>query len=176
MTTTESEVQARTRQRALIDFGQAPENRPRSVLVVDDDDFVRGSLAKQLAFLGVARVVTAGDGDLACQALRVQGPFDVMISDLQMPGTDGIELLRRIHDIQPGLSVLLISSMDGKVLGAAEELAGARGLRLLGCLPKPVQLSALRRTLERLDHGLTQPAAHAPQRSQVTSQELRDAI
>ncbi len=69
--------------------------RPLSVLVVDDDDLVSAFVALQVAAMG-CDVATASDGVEALA--RLDGtPVDVLITDWQMPGVDGIELVRRLR-------------------------------------------------------------------------------
>jgi len=118
-------------------------------LVVDDDAFVRAALNHQLKLLGVQDIFDAGDGAEAASTLRARGPFDLIVLDLQMPGTDGIELLRMLSGIHETADVILTSSLDQKLLGTAAALARAHGLHLLGTVRKPVTLQALRELLAR---------------------------
>ncbi|MDP3857000.1 MAG: EAL domain-containing response regulator [Stagnimonas sp.] len=121
----------------------------RSALVVDDDEFVRDSLARQIRNLG-ARVWMAADGDAARQALREPGQFDLVVCDLKMPGVDGVELLRDLGELQPEAYLILISSVDAKTLQSVAELALSRKLRLLGALQKPVTAAAFRQLLAKV--------------------------
>lgn len=157
------------------DFKLRRNGQIHAALVVDDDAFVCRMLANQLASLGVTRVVTAADGEQACRALSTQGPFDVMTCDLQMPGTDGIELLREVNRIQPDLALILISGVDRKVLNSVEDLARARKLRLLGTIEKPVGLSALRTLLDQLNAPMRLRMV-TQAKDEITVSELRAAI
>src|SRR5262245_41153329 len=94
-----------------------------SALVVDDDEFVRNLLLRQLSALGVKSLSCATEGDGARRALREQGPFQLIVCDLVMPGVDGIELLRDIAVLHPHAGVVLASSMDTRMLRSVEELA-----------------------------------------------------
>jgi EAL domain-containing protein (putative c-di-GMP-specific phosphodiesterase class I)/FixJ family two-component response regulator len=150
----------------------------RSVLVIDDDEFVRGVLTRQLAVLG-ARVATAHDGDSAREALQQQGPFDVVLCDLKMPGVDGVELLRDFALAQGGAALVLMSSCDAKTLAAVEQLAHARDVPLLGCVAKPLGTHTLKALLQRFEAQRAAPAAAPARRSAaepVTAEELRAAI
>lgn len=133
----------------------------RSVLVIDDDEFVCAVLSRQLAGLG-ARVSTAHDGDSARQALRQQGAFDIVLCDLKMPGVDGIELLRSFAVAHGETALVLMSSCDAKTLAAAEQLARARELPLLGCVAKPIGAHTLKALLQRFAERASAPAAAAP--------------
>ncbi|GAA2702831.1 hypothetical protein Apa02nite_058520 [Actinoplanes palleronii] len=65
------------------------------VLVVDDEETVLETLSLQLG--REYRVLTAPDGDRALQVLSEQGAPAAVISDMRMPGMNGIELLRRVQ-------------------------------------------------------------------------------
>jgi EAL domain-containing protein (putative c-di-GMP-specific phosphodiesterase class I)/FixJ family two-component response regulator len=121
-----------------------------SALLVDDDDFVRATVAQQLRGVGVDRVVDVADGHLALRAVQHQGPFDLIVSDLLLPGLDGIELLRDLAVHQPQCAVVLISALDETVLRSAAVLARQRGLRALGALRKPIRQEALQRLVVSL--------------------------
>jgi len=121
-----------------------------AALVVDDDEFVRQVVVRQLKGLGYGRVLVAADGEAALRACRDQGPFRLMVTDLKMPGIDGVQLLREVAGLQPDMALILISSVDRKVLATVEDLTRARGLRLLGSLQKPVRADELRNLLEQV--------------------------
>lgn len=150
---------------------------PKSVLVIDDDEFVRGVLSRQLAGLG-AQVSTAHDGDSAWAALRERGAFDIVLCDLKMPGIDGIELLRDFAQAQSRAALVLMSSCDARTLAAVEQLAHARDLNLLGCVPKPVGTPTLKALFERFERYGAAPRRSAPRQAAegVTPEELRAAI
>ncbi|MCK6457895.1 MAG: sigma-54 dependent transcriptional regulator [Phycisphaerae bacterium] len=95
-----------------------PRPRPR-VLLVDDETTLRESLAEVLREEGMD-VVPLGDGDSAVRTLDRQ-TFDLVISDIKMPGTDGLTLLRKIHESRPGLGVILITAF-GSVDSAVEAM------------------------------------------------------
>ena len=85
-----------------------------SILLVEDDPIVREHILAQLRELGY-KVVPASNGEEAL-ALLVQGPdfadfagFDILFSDVVMPGMSGIELARRARDLRPDLRILLSS-------------------------------------------------------------------
>jgi EAL domain-containing protein (putative c-di-GMP-specific phosphodiesterase class I) len=147
------------------------------VLVVDDDEFVRLVLERQLTWLG-ARVSTARDGDGARRVLREQGRFDIVLCDLKMPGVDGVELLRDFAETQADAALVLMSSCDARTLAAAEQLARARDLHLLGTVSKPIGTATLKSLLERFEQ--LGPAARKPSPHRVgepvAAEALRAAI
>lgn len=68
------------------------------ILVIDDDDAVRETMARTLRGAGYT-VETAETGEQGVSAARGNG-FDVILSDLRMPGISGIEVLQRLRDLR----------------------------------------------------------------------------
>lgn len=97
-----------------------------AVLVVDDDELVRGTAARLLESLGY-RAVVAGDAAeaLACAAARAT-PFDLLLCDVAMPGRSGPSIARELRERYPGLQVVFVSGHPG---GGQAELAGAAFLQ-----------------------------------------------
>lgn len=143
-----------------------------TVLIVDDDDFVRATLTHQFKSLGATHIGTAADGEEALARYEKDGPFDVVMIDLMMPNTDGVELLRRFAQIGGRADLILSSGLKRKVLDTAETLARAHSLSVLGVLPKPVKASALSELLAR--RGGARRAAVAP--AEVTATQIVDAL
>jgi EAL domain-containing protein (putative c-di-GMP-specific phosphodiesterase class I) len=79
----------------------------------------------------------------------------VVVLDLQMPGADGIELLRYLGERGSKAQVLVASGMDQRVLSTAEQIGRAQGLNMLGALQKPILLVDLEATLRRCMRGDT---------------------
>ena len=80
----------------------------RRVLLVDDDDVVRQSVRELLAKEGM-EVVCAGSGSTGIGIWRNQGPFDLIITDLGMPGMDGAGFVRSIRETHPDQLIGVIS-------------------------------------------------------------------
>ena len=70
--------------------------RNKKALITDDDPFVSELLAEILASEGCA-VETAGDGNEAYDKFHADPHIDIVISDLNMPGMDGLQLLRKLR-------------------------------------------------------------------------------
>lgn len=87
------------------------------VLVVDDEGAIRYSVSKTLQRIGY-RVSEAETGEEAIDLVGEQD-FDVILTDIRMPGIDGVELLRRIKDLAPDASVILMTGYAS--LGTAIE-------------------------------------------------------
>jgi two-component system, cell cycle sensor histidine kinase and response regulator CckA len=84
-----------------------------TVFVVDDEAAVRRVLRAILSKKGY-RVLDAADGFSALRALEAMdaGP-DLLITDVVMPGMDGLELARRVGKLRPGIGTLFISGQLG---------------------------------------------------------------
>ncbi len=91
------------------------------ILIVDDDSLVRRSLCEVLSFEGYS-CSSAGGAAEAFKRLK-EMPFDIMISDIKMPGMDGIELLRKVKAEFPHICVIMITgfgSIENAVLAMRE--------------------------------------------------------
>lgn len=82
----------------------------RRVLLVDDDAAVLRSLTQALSHLG-AKPQGAASAEEALAKL-VENPTDVILSDIRMPGLDGIELLKLVRERTPSLDVILMTAFD----------------------------------------------------------------
>lgn len=119
------------------------------VLLLDDDNFTLELLADMLADLGSFDVRCETDARNALRVLAAEAP-QLLICDLSMPGMDGIEFMRAAAGAGFQGQVMLLSGMDAGVRRAAERLARAHGLQVLGAYPKPITTAALREALAAL--------------------------
>lgn len=88
-----------------------------TILVVDDEGAIRYSVTKTLERVGY-QVITASSGEEALQVLAEQN-FDVVLTDIRMPGISGVDLLERIKDQSPDAVVILMTGYAS--LGTAVE-------------------------------------------------------
>jgi len=114
-----------------------------AILLADDDPATRDFVRRALEADG-HRVTVAIDGSDALDKLT-SGACDLLVTDVDMPGLDGVTLAGRAVAGRPNIAVLLMS-------GFAEELAHARGLSAtrLAVLSKPFTLEQLRATVRNL--------------------------
>ena len=82
----------------------------KRVLVVDDDPGIRASFEYHLGRAGF-EVATAETGEQALIAVRDIEP-GVVITDIRMPGMDGLELLRQLRTVAPEVEVLVITAHE----------------------------------------------------------------
>lgn len=105
-------------------------NAPVRTLIVDDHQIVREGLALLLADAGEVEIVAAAAGAAEAIALTEALRPDVVLMDLNLPGTDGIEATRQIRDRFPGVNVLILTTFgDGDLVRRAIQ-AGAIGYLL----------------------------------------------
>lgn len=83
------------------------------VLIVDDAAFMRVVLKDILAASGFQNILEAGDGAAAVNTYQQHRP-DIVTMDINMPGTDGIQALRMILQINPTAKVVMVTSVEQK--------------------------------------------------------------
>jgi DNA-binding NarL/FixJ family response regulator len=113
------------------------------VLVVDDHPLFRAGLEALLATVPDVEVIgSVGDGSGAVSAVA-DDPPDVVLMDLNLPGTPGLEATRRIAATHPEVAVLVLTMVDDDDSVLAALRVGARGYVLKGAAQEEV-LSAIR--------------------------------
>jgi len=136
----------------------AGEARTITVVIADDQWVVRDGLVTILtAMAGISIAGTAQDGAEAVSLAQHAGA-DVVLMDLRMPGTDGIEATRLLRASRPGTAVVALTTYadEDLILGALQ--AGATGY-----LTKNARPADIRRALEAAVAGQTvlDPEVHA---------------
>jgi DNA-binding NtrC family response regulator len=115
----------------------------RRILVVDDDSTVRESLSEALSD-GVTEVHAAEDAEHALAAIARSLP-DVVLTDIRMPGLDGLALLKRLQEHAPTVDVVLMTAYDDMPTVVSAMREGA-----VDFLAKPLDLHELRRIVSRV--------------------------
>ncbi len=143
-----------------------PRSPRATVLVVDDEPYVRDSLATLLGRRGYD-VRTAGGAEEALRTENLDGT-DLVISDLKMPGQDGIALLVRLGKAEPELPVIVLTG-HGTVSSAVECLK----LGAVDYLLKPVDPEELMVVLDRAlgQTGLKRELAFLRTRDRAVSRD-----
>jgi CheY-like chemotaxis protein len=143
---------------------------PLRFLVVEDHEFQRGVLVRILAGLGAEHVSMAADGHEALRiALAPDAAIDIIISDLDMPGMDGLELMRHLGEGRVAARIILVSALGDLLLASAGTMSKDYGVAVLGVVEKPItpaKLDALIRchmteTSEAGPHRTAAPAVRA---------------
>jgi CheY-like chemotaxis protein len=128
------------------------------ILVAEDDKVSRELLRRMLESDGKYTLALASDGDEAWKLLLdADQTFDVCLTDIQMPGLDGLELATRIraHDRLARLPIVLCTAANDRA-----SVQRAAGLAVNGYIVKPYTRSRVVDQLQRIEAA--QPAAPAP--------------
>jgi EAL domain-containing protein (putative c-di-GMP-specific phosphodiesterase class I)/FixJ family two-component response regulator len=122
------------------------------VLLLDDDPFMLKLLTVMLAQLGYTRVVVYDSGEQALQRVtQTQDLIDLIFLDINMPGMDGVEFIRRLVECRYGGSVILVSGENSRILESVGKLIEAHHLIALGRLQKPVKPEELASLIGKLE-------------------------
>jgi len=113
----------------------------RRLLLIDDELSVARFIAHAAEECGYEAIITVTAESFRSQYVACDP--DVVVLDLALPRSDGIELLRFLAEEKCRALVLPISGFDERVLEAAMRLGTALGLRMAGPLQKPVRLQQL---------------------------------
>ncbi len=108
-------------------------------LAVEDHEFQRGMLLKMLARLGATQISTAADGYAALEIVMApEASIDIIISDLDMPGMDGLEFMRHVGEARLPVAIILASALESVLLDSVETMTRAYGVKILGVIQKPI--------------------------------------
>ncbi|TFD81120.1 EAL domain-containing protein [Cryobacterium sp. Sr8] len=119
------------------------------ILTLDDETFMLKLLARMLAKLGFTEVTACDNGAEALERVAAPLPPDLILLDLNMPGMDGIEFVRKLVDQGYTGSVILVSGEDERILKSTVHLIQAHRITVLGHLSKPVSLARLAAMTDR---------------------------
>ena len=144
------------------------------ILVIDDQEHVRRWIVRVLNGLGITHILQAEDGQSALAHVTAPGAeFDFVLSDLKMPNTDGIELIRAFAALRLDTSVILISMEPERVLETSAMLAEEQGLNIVGAIAKPVTAEKLAPLLRA---GMPKPEADDALAPPPAREAIRDAL
>jgi EAL domain-containing protein (putative c-di-GMP-specific phosphodiesterase class I) len=118
-------------------------------LLTIDDEPAFGRLVKKVAQDAGFEVAVTDDPAIFVKTARLWHPTVIML-DLKMPGTDGIQLLRALAADKCTAHIVLTSGAEGKILESAMQLGRDRGLNISEALPKPIRVEMLRERLAGL--------------------------
>jgi len=134
------------------------------LLIVDDDPAWINTVSEVATKLSYS-VITADSASAFRQAVMQFKPA-VVILDLQMKGVDGVAGLRYLASTGLPTEIMLVSSLDARVLSTAKQFGGTLGLKMLKALQKPVAIADLENCL----------ASRSTDASIITVAELKQAI
>ena len=136
------------------------------ILIVEDDEELREALVTTLEVKRY-RVSEAASGEEALEKLASGGPVDLVISDVQMPGMDGISLLADVQRHHPGIPVLLMTAY-----GRIEQAVSAMQAGAVDYLAKPFEPQVLTDIVARVLGGATSGDAGRPIAEDAASRRM----
>jgi DNA-binding NarL/FixJ family response regulator len=116
---------------------------PISIALADDQALVRAGLRALLEQQGIAIAFEADSGQALLDGLAAQ-PVDVVLSDIRMPGLDGIEALRQLRQAGDATPVLMLTTFDESELLLRATQAGAQGFLLKDAAPEDLHEAIVR--------------------------------
>ncbi|HEY5801128.1 MAG TPA: EAL domain-containing response regulator [Burkholderiaceae bacterium] len=150
----------------------------QTALVVEDSGVQRAYLVKILLEVGFGTVLEAENGTQAMQLLEAtsMAPIALVLTDLEMPEMDGIELIRRLNGSGALRNLIVVSGRDPRLLDIVERMASdSARFRLLGTLTKPVQTGELLRLLHASQQQLAVSHAH-PKAQAISLADIEEGI
>ncbi|QJR14503.1 EAL domain-containing response regulator [Usitatibacter palustris] len=130
-------------------------------LVVEDHAFQRWLIGSLLDGLGAESVHLASDGTAGLRTLAKAGDqIDIVVSDLDMPGMDGMQLIRHMGERRHPASLIVLSAMQSPLLASVEAMAREYGVTFLAAIPKPLTARKLQAALD-----LHRPRPEVPARA-----------
>jgi DNA-binding NtrC family response regulator len=122
---------------------------PRRILLVEDDETTCRHLQSLLQQTTPYQIEAVRSGEAALPKLA-ERQHHLLLTDLRLPGVDGMDLLKAVHDQKLSIPVIVITGMGG-----IEEAVHALQLGALDFLTKPIDLDRLRLVLQRAMHKLS---------------------
>ena len=124
------------------------------VLLVDDEYMITEGLKKLIPFdhWNMEVVATAEDADQALDYVR-EYPVDVVITDVNMPGKTGLQMIAEMKDLIPDAAFIIMSGYQD-----FEYVKTALNLRVVDYLLKPVNKVEMGNILEKIQHKIQQPS------------------
>ena len=114
-----------------------------TILYAEDDDTMRNFFEKALEKAG-HHVVACADGERALRALKfADGAFDMLLTDIMMPGLDGIALAKQAEVLSPGIKIMFITGFAAVAMGDTQ----ASEAKILS---KPIHLRQLVDEVDRM--------------------------
>ncbi|WJO23432.1 EAL domain-containing protein [Pseudomonas soli] len=149
--------------------------KPFNILIVEDHPFQHMYLQHLFNELGAFKLEAARDGQEALERLRQQN-FDLVLTDLLMPGMDGVQFIQHLTGLphKPGLAIM--SAASRRMLMAASLVAKNLGVDVLGLISKPVEPAALRSLIDQLLLRQQATVQAKPATLEFNRQTLVDAL
>ena len=147
--------------------------KPCSILIVEDHPFQHLYLQNLFNTLGEFDLAFARDGEAALACLKSRD-FDLVLTDLLMPGMDGVQFIQSLAEQTSRPALAIMSAASRRMLMGASLVASNLQVKVIGLISKPVNAAALRCLIDQLQ-GLRQtPLAEI--HPGIDRQSLLDAL
>jgi len=146
-----------------------------SVLIVEDHPFQHQYLLNLFHDLGNIHVEAARDGKEAFDWLQKQH-FDLVLTDLLMPGMDGVQLIQRLSALPGKPALAIMSAASRRMIVSASLVAQSMGVDVIGQLSKPVNPAAVRTLMCNLDKLIKSDKSPANVPLTLTRETLHEAM
>ena len=120
---------------------------PLHLLVVDDDEHIR-EVCRAVASECGMKVLDVSTGEEALEVLEIS-PVDILLTDLRLPGTSGLELLKRVTVSHPDVAVVMLTQY-----GTIDSAVEATRMGAADYVTKPFRVEELRARLEQVVHSV----------------------
>ncbi|WP_374586409.1 EAL domain-containing protein [Pseudoduganella sp.] len=121
-----------------------------TALIVEDSTVQREHVLGLLRQIGFGAILAANDGINALRTLEQHGaPVDLVLTDLDMPGMDGVELIQQLAKRRLAANLIAASANQARLQEAAHSLPAGCSMRLLATIAKPVRLEGLQALLDK---------------------------
>lgn len=148
------------------------------VLILEDQAFQRGFLANLFGSRADVQVDACEDVEAAIALCACQ-PYDLVVSDLLMPGQDGIQFIQALAAQPRPPRLAVVSAAPRRMMTSARLMAESLGLDVIGLLPKPVaaaDVDALFEALAQARPAAGEVPARAPAAPEPDASQLRQAM
>jgi len=137
------------------------ETAPMNILIVDDEPTIREACGEVAQMTGMKATMVA-TAEEAIEVLE-NSSVDIVLTDLMLPHTSGLELLKRVHDMHPNLPVIVLTQY-----GTIDSAVAATRMGAIDYVTKPFRIEELRARLERASR-----AVELQQENQLLREQLR---
>ena len=137
------------------------ETAPMNILIVDDEPTIREACGEVAQLTGM-NATMAATAEEAIEILE-NTAVDIVLTDLMLPHTSGLELLKRVHDTHPNMPVIVLTQY-----GTIDSAVAATRMGAIDYVTKPFRIEELRARLERASR-----AVELQQENQLLREQLR---
>ena len=125
--------------------------KPTRVILIEDNPGDARLIRESLVRTNAAFELQVADTLATGLALLESGAFDVLLLDLELPDSQGLQTLVRVHAQEPGVPIIVLTILDDEILGVRAVQAGAQDYLVKGNLADNILVRTLRYAIERIN-------------------------